>query len=102
MMERPCFSSSFARENTARAPSPFNCETREAILRFGMKSRLSPAGRSTANVLDRPGEAGALLGNANSRQAGGLKRRPMNGCATHQGGAQRTSRKPFHRFLFGG
>src|SRR5258708_31947300 len=30
-MERPCFSSSFARAKTASAPSPVNCETRDAI-----------------------------------------------------------------------
>src|SRR5579859_3211424 len=45
MMEWPCFSSSFAREKTARAPSPFSCETREAILRFGMGSSLPPRGK---------------------------------------------------------
>src|SRR5258707_12384131 len=31
MMERPSFSSSLAREKTASAPSPFSCETRDAI-----------------------------------------------------------------------
>src|SRR5262249_1277483 len=41
MMERPCFSSSFAREKTARAPSPFSCETRVAIRLVPMGSSLS-------------------------------------------------------------
>src|SRR5258708_7280383 len=31
MIERPCRSSSLAREYTASAPSPFSCETRDAI-----------------------------------------------------------------------
>src|SRR5258706_10134772 len=41
MIEWPCFSSSFAREKTARAPSPFSCETRVAIRRVAMGSSLS-------------------------------------------------------------
>src|SRR6266436_5762237 len=40
-MEWPCFSSSLAREKTASAPSPFNCETRVAIRRVPMGSSLS-------------------------------------------------------------
>src|SRR5260370_33350048 len=31
MIERPCRSSSLAREYTVSAPSPFSCETRDAI-----------------------------------------------------------------------
>src|SRR5579859_4553836 len=41
MMEWPCFSSSLARVKTASAPSPLSCETRDAILRFAMRSSLS-------------------------------------------------------------
>src|SRR5271165_6977853 len=37
-MERPSFSSSFARLKTARAPSPVKCETRVAILGMAEKS----------------------------------------------------------------
>src|SRR5256885_4602158 len=52
MIEWPCFSSSLAREKTARAPSPFNCETRVAIRRVPMGSSLSFRGgrRSDGNA----------------------------------------------------
>src|SRR5437016_8971754 len=51
-MEWPCFSNSLAREKTARAPSPFSCETRVAIRRVPMGSSLSFRGgrRSDGNA----------------------------------------------------
>src|SRR4030095_11786977 len=42
MIERPCCSSSLAREKTASAPSPFSCETRFAIRLGVMSESLSP------------------------------------------------------------
>src|SRR2546430_13157030 len=55
MIEWPCFSSSLAREKTARAPSPFNCETRVAIRRVPMGSSLSFRGGRR-----RDGKPGAI------------------------------------------
>src|SRR5262245_23367766 len=66
MIERPWRSSSLARENTARAPSPFSCETRSAIRRLlmGRVYRIFPAsfrlarrrGHRDAQAVDEAGK----------------------------------------------
>src|SRR5260370_23765947 len=61
MMERPCFSSSFARAKTASAPSPVNCETRDAICPM-VEFRIVSFGEAVFIPLDRQDRCTAKRG----------------------------------------
>src|SRR5258708_33021970 len=83
MMERPCFSSSFARAKTASAPSPVNCETRDAICPM-VEFRIVSFGETVFIPLDRQDRCTAKRG------AGGHGRTAPYAQAGRRGSAGQT------------